>query len=455
MRQIREAVLPMTGNNDDHLLKTVREYREKYKGISRILDDHPEILELAHEDLKRLSSGGPKGREGDFTSETIVRALVVHATEGLSLRETVVRIADSDFLQDFLRTRKRAVMDFTFLDKCFQAIRPATWKQLNAALAQAAVKSGAIDVSTIRADTTAVETNIHWPTDASLLWDTWRVAARLLRQGRALAPETVPHRFHDRKVKRLYLFITRYITSKNPRRQRKVRTAFRKLIVRVEGILEAARWFCDWAPLVNNIELTATAGELRRFLPAMKHVAQQARRAQIEGQQVPAAERVFSIFEPHTELLKRGRRQKPVEFGHMVLLCQSPEKFITDYEAYLRRRADCQLTEEVIERHEGLFGQRPDVLAADMGFCPDEEKYEELQGRVGTLAIPRRMRDLADAAMSMWRLFRAGIEGTISGLKRAFRLARCHYRGFKRFAAALGLGVFCHNLVVLAKQAMT
>jgi len=171
MRRIREAVLPMAGNNDDRLLKTVREYREKYKGISRILDDHPKILELAHEDLKRLSSGSRKGREGDFTSETILRALVVHAIEGLSLRDTVVRIAESEFLQDFLRTRKRAVMDFTFLDKCFQAIRPATWKQLNAALAQAAVAAGTIDPSTIRADTTAVETNIHWPTDASLLWD--------------------------------------------------------------------------------------------------------------------------------------------------------------------------------------------------------------------------------------------------------------------------------------------
>ena len=82
MRRIREAVLPFTGNNDDHLLKTVREYREKYKGVSRILDDHPEILDLAHEDLKRLSSGGRKGREADFTSETILRALVVHAIEG-------------------------------------------------------------------------------------------------------------------------------------------------------------------------------------------------------------------------------------------------------------------------------------------------------------------------------------------------------------------------------------
>ena len=246
MRRIREAVLPFAWNNDDHLLKTVREYQEKYKGVSRILDEHPELLEAMHEDLKKLSDGGRKGRCGDFTSETILRALVVHAIEGLSLRETVVRIADSEFLQDFLRTRKRAVMDYSFLDRCFQAIRPATWKGLNAALAQAAVKSGTIDVSTIRADTTAVETNIHWPTDASLLWDTWRVAARLLRRGRAIAPETCPHRFHDRKTKRLYLFITRYAKSKNARRQRKVRAVFRQLIARAEWIVGAARWFCDW-----------------------------------------------------------------------------------------------------------------------------------------------------------------------------------------------------------------
>ena len=101
---------------------------------------------------------------------------------------------------------------------------------INAALAQAAVKSGAIDASTIRTDTTAVETNIHWPTDASLLWDTWRVATRLLRRGREIAADACPHRFHDKKTKRLYLFITRYAKSKNAARKRKVLTAFRKLI---------------------------------------------------------------------------------------------------------------------------------------------------------------------------------------------------------------------------------
>ena len=110
----------------------------------------------------------------------------------------------------------------------------------------------------------------------------------------------------------------------------------------------------------------------------------------------------------------------------------------------------------MIERHEKLFGEKPEVLAADKGFCPDEEKYAELEKQVehaGDPAADARLR--RRGAERCGRSFRAGIEGTISGLKRAFRLARCFYRGFKRFQSAIGLGVFAHNLIVLAKQGMT
>ena len=454
MRRKKEPVLSFEWNND-HLPKTVREYRERYKRISRILDDNPEILDLVHRDLKKLSQGGCEGREADFTSETILRALIVHAIEGLSLRETVIRIAESDFLQDFLRTRKKAVMDHSFLDKCFNAIRPETWKRVNELLGQHAVGEEAVDPSTIRTDTTAVETNIHWPTDSSLLWDTYRVVARLLAQARKICPESCPHRFHLRKIKRLHLFITRYCTSKAKKRGRKVKTAFRTLIERTGRIVEIAREFCEFAKHSGDIDLLGIASELKGFLPAMTRVVHNARRAQIQGESVPARQRVFSIFEPHTELIMRGRREKPVEFGHMVLLCQAPEKFITDYDVMEERVADCKLTESVIDRHEKLFGQDPEVLAGDKGFCPEAEKYAQLEERVDTLAIPRRMRDFADEVLSHWQAFRAGIEGTISGLKRAFRLARCFYRGFKSFAASVGLAVFSHNLIVLAKSGGT
>jgi IS5 family transposase len=277
------------------------------------------------------------------------------------------------------------------------------------------------------------------------------VAARLLVRARKISPESVPHRFHSRKIKKLYLNITRYSNSKSAQRQQQVQGWFRTLIERVEWIVAIAAEFCRQFRASQSLALAALALELRSFLPSMQQVAAVARRVQVQGERVPASEKVFSIFEPHTELIKRGRREKPVEFGHKVLLCQTAEKFITDYEVYEHQEADNVLTEEVIQRHRKLFGERPEVLAADKGFCPEKSKFEELAKLVGNLAIPRRMQDFMDKVLAHCQAFRAGIEGTISGLKRAFRWFRCFFRGFKGFARNVGLGVFCHNLIVLAE----
>src|SRR5664280_1276511 len=235
MRQKRESVLSVRWN-DKGLPLPVRVYRAKYQAISQVLDRSPEILNRIHDDLRKLSQGGRLGREGDYTSQNILRALVVQSIEGLSFRDVVVRIAESEFLQDFLRMRKKTVMDYSFLNKCFKAVRPKTWKAINELLSQDAVRRDLIDPTTIRTDTTVVETNIHYPTDSSLLWDTWRVASRWLRRAREIEPACCRHRFHNRKIKRLYLFIARYVISKSKPRQRQVKAAFRTLIERVEWI---------------------------------------------------------------------------------------------------------------------------------------------------------------------------------------------------------------------------
>jgi IS5 family transposase len=449
MRRKKEAVLCFE-SNDDGLPKVVRDYRARYRAISQVLDNNPEILAAVHGDILALSEGASQGREGDFTSESILRALIVQDMEGLPFREAVIRIGGDGFLQDFARMRKKAVMDFTFLDKCFLVIRPETWRRVNELLGRYGVGQGAVNPKVIRTDTTVVESNIHYPTDASLLWDTWRVAKRLLERAREILPESVPHRFHNRKIKGLYLYITRHMPSKSESRQRRVKASFRTLIERVEWIVAIAGDFCQAYRSSSNLALSAVALELQAYLPSMQTVAATARRTNVDGETVPASERVFSLFEPHTELIKRGRRQKPVEFGHKVLLCETAEKFITDYEVYEKQQPDCDLTQPVIERHEKLFGERPVVLAADKGFCPEKSKFEELAKLVANLAIPRRMQDFMDKLLVSCQAFRAGIEGTISGLKRAFRWVRCFFRGFKGFAKAVGLGVFCHNLIVLA-----
>jgi IS5 family transposase len=261
----------------------------------------------------------------------------------------------------------------------------------------------------------------------------------------------VPWRFHFKNIKKMNLFITRYSTSKSKKRLRQVRQRMKELIVRVEEVLEKAENFVAWAKRSSSLELMAVGAVLMDYLPAMRQVAAVARRRAFDGEKVPHGEKVFSIFEPHTELIIRGRRGQPIEFGHKVLLTQSKEKFITDYVVLEENRNDEELLEVVFERHEEKYGRRPESVAADMGFCPDAETYEELQEQVGYLGVPRRTRDFGDAMMSVWQQWRAGIEGTISCLKRAFRLARCCFRGFKNFASAVGSAVFCHNLRLLAK----
>jgi len=449
MRQKREAVLHFAVI-DSGQLKIVAEYEEKYKRLSNRLDEHPELVTLVHRDLQKLSQGGPKGRKGDFTSENIFRTLIVMTIEGLPLRKAVVRIAHSPFLQDFARLVDGRVMDYSFLDKCFHAIQPETWQKINHVLARQAAEEGIIDPSKNRTDTTVVEANIHYPTDSSLLWDSWRVTARLLRRARKRCRYPLFHRFHDTKVKALHLFITRYAASPSKERQQEVRSKFRTLLERVRWIAYIAESFCADVAGTTDIDLLAIAKELRDFLPSIHTVIETAERAGLRGEKVPASERVFSIFEPHVELIKRGKRSKPVEFGHKVVLSQVQGKFITYVEPLEVQEPDNEQTEPALEKHKRTFGTYPDMMAGDKGMNPCAEKRAKLEAKVKVLAIPRKLSDWGEEGMVEWQGFRAGIEGTISVLKRAFRLARCLFRGFKHFAAAVGLSVVCHNLVVLA-----
>jgi len=450
MRHKKDSIIPFDFFIDPELPKSVRVRQERFKAISEILDANPKVLDLIHRDLSRLSTGGSGGRRSDYTSETILRALVVHFLEGLSLRETTVRIAESSFLQGFIRISKRPMMDHSFLGRAFKVIQPETVKHMTEVLGHYAVQESRVDPTIIRTDSTVVETNVHYPTDSSLLYDSYRVIVRLIGQARQARPACWPSRFHLQKVKRLHLYFTRFSQSKSPWRKRRAKSRLRQLIDRVEAAVSKAESFCQAYATSDDQGLAAIAMELKAYIPAMQNVVDTAYRVHILKEVVPASERTFSIFEPHTELIKRGRRGKPVEFGHAIWLSQTQDKLILDYEAMEKKIPDSELADRVLNRHADLFGKAPEVLAADKGYCPRKEQYRELEEQIDSLAIPRRTQDFALPDMAFWQAFRAGIEGTISSLKRAFRLARCMYRGFKSFASSLGMGIFAHNLVVLA-----
>ena len=266
MRRKKEAVLCFE-SNDDGLPKVVRDYRARYRAISQVLDDNPKILSAVHRDILKLSEGDSQGREGDYTSENILRALVVQHLERAALPRDGHPHRRRFVPQDFLRMRKRPVMDYSFLDKCFLTIESKTWKGVNELLGRYGVAQEAVHTNVIRTDTTVVESNIHYPTDASLLWDTWRVASRLLKQAMEIVPGCCPHRLHDRKAKRLYLYVIRYMPSKSESRQRTVKISFRTLIERTDWIVAVAGEFCvSQAGSRGNAALAAVALELRAYL---------------------------------------------------------------------------------------------------------------------------------------------------------------------------------------------
>ena len=431
-------------------LKVVKAYRAKYEWIDECLEANPTILWLVHEDLETLSQS-KEGRAAKYTTEILFRSLLVHQIEKTALRETVIRIAESPTLQAFIRLGMRSVPDFTFLNRAFKAIQAETWKLVNEELAGYAVNRCGVDVSQIRTDTTVIESNIHYPTDSSLLWDSYRVLSRLLCAVRTEAPGLCPHRFHDRKAKKDLVYVNRYMRSRSKDRQREMKRRFRRLHDSVCRLQDIATPLLKSLSGSENLVLRALGTELTHYLPLTRKVCRAAERATLKGETVPASDRVFSIFEEHTELIKRGKSNKPVEFGHAAWLAQSRSKFITDYEVMEEKIPDQELLQEITERHKAAFRKYPDAITADTGFRAQPEEMAKVQRHVDTVAVPGRGQSRAKIE-TYWHHFRAGIEGSISVLKRAFRLSICMYRGFKSFAAAVGMAVFCHNLVNLAPK---
>ncbi len=450
-------------------LKLTREYYVKYQRISKTLDENSEILDLAHRDLRDalLTSNGSRPARVRFTTEHVLRLLIVQSLEGLSLRQTVVRVDDSPALRQFVRLGMKPMMDFTTLDKLKNALRPASWKKINDALAQHAVREQRISGNRLRLDTTAVETNIHWPTDSTLLWDSYRVLARLIERARLVDLDAVGSgRLHPRRAKREALAITR-AAAKKGRRARSLKRPYQRLLGRVEGIL-------DWATRVahgladgigsqrysawGHAQAEALVEELAHFHALGVRVVDQARRRVLHGESVPNDEKLFSLFEPHTELLKRGKAGKDIEFGHMIQIQQVGEKFIMDYEVYDQKPVEHTLLESALAQHRELFGSDPSELAADKGYYQNMERIRALEERIEVVSIakkgprtPAETERERDPLFRHAQAFRAGVEGSISFLKRMLRLARCFNKSWEHFGATVGQTIFAHNLLVLAR----
>lgn len=456
-------------------LELTRQYYEKYEKISRLLDANPRIVDLAHRDIvkadrKRRESQGRTEEEDrfEFSSDAVLRMVLCQRIENLSLRQLVVRIDDSDFLRRFVRIDEDSMMDASTFCRLKNAIRPTTWKKINRLLAEYAVYEEWICGEALCLDTTAVETNVHYPTDSSLLFDTYRVLGRLIEAAREMDAEAVGGgRLHVRRAKRVHLAITRK-AAKRGTSSDALRPLYKALLGRVEGI-------CEWALAVakqleqgrkaqrygalESAQVEYLVEQLGHYRELGFRVIDQATRRVLHGESVPNEEKLFSLFEPHTELLQRGKAGKPIEFGHMIQIQQVEEKFITDYDVFEHKPVEYRLLKAALSSHRKLFGHDPERLTADKGYYESMDALRKLEERVPVVSIAKKGKRTSeetererDPLFRHAQRFRAGVEGTISFLKRVLGLFRCFNRGWDHFLSAVGETIFAHNLLLLARD---
>jgi len=434
-------------------------HAQELAGISRVLDELPEAARLVHEDLswrggRRVQVG--KGREG-MAAEQVLRAGVLRQLAGLSYEQLSFALADSTTYRRFCRIGyEQDPPKKSTLQKNIKQVQAATWERISQKVVRRANELGVEKGTKMRTDCMVVESNIHHPTDSSLLWDCVRVFSRLMK--RAKKKFGLAFQSHRLRAKRRALEINNANTSE----ERK--PLYRDLVGVCEQTLLQAQTMAeklDRLPCENVMDAMlagALAGEMRHFVPLANQVMAQTERRIFRGESVPATEKIVSIFEPHTDIIIKDNRD--TEYGHKVCLTTGASAIVTDVVVERGNPADYTLATKMVERQKAIFGKAPKQTSFDGGFATRSNLAQiKALGVDDVVFHKRRGIEVEQMASServykKLRAFRAGIEGTISFLKRVFGLERCVWRGFDSFRAYVHAGVLACNLLVVARHVL-
>jgi transposase, IS5 family len=430
--------------------------------ISDFLDDHEEMIERVRRDLVRALRKPGSGRSG-LTPRQILRSLVLMRVKNWDYRELRERISDGLTLRQFADFYCDPVPKHDAFNRGFNRLTPDTLKAVNDLVVQAAVDLGLEDGTKLRVDTTVVQTDIHHPTDNTLLWDVVRVVTRLVgRLAKAMERRRIKG-FCDRTraARRRMLAIQRMTTTQRHHQQI---GKYRELVGIAEEVVESARRTLEKTSKTRGQDMFAdmAIGEIRteieHFCGLGSRVIDQARRRVLDGEQVATAEKIYSIFEPHTDLIKRGKVRTPIEFGHKVFLAESAQGLITQYEVLKGNPSDEVHVAPSLKRHKEAFGRAPELYGSDRGFFSEQNLASCAHDGVKVVCIPQRggkktpEREAYEKSTDFkeGQRFRAGIEGRISVLFRGRGMKRCLAEGNERFELWVAAAVLANNLLKIA-----
>ena len=424
---------------------------QELNAISRILDSNPIIYDLVMQDLcpERIkSNAGAKG----MTGEQVIRAAIVKQMFEFSYKDLAFHLVDSVSLKRFCHI---GIGDKGFkksvLCKNIKAISPQSWEAVNQCLVHYAKDNDIEKGRQVRIDSTVVESNIHAPSDSTLLWDSVRVLARLLTKARDLFPRgAIVFQNHTRRAKRRMLAI-QYAKNKKQRKQH-----YLDLLKVTRATVSYAQNCIDILHHHSDAAARALPEDLKATVDIALRVIDQTEKRVIDGLSVPAAQKVVSIFEPHTDVIVKDRRD--TFYGHKVCLSGGGSNLIADCVIEDGNPADSQLVKKMLNRHNEIYGQYPLKVAFDGGFASKDNLETAKSMKIKDVCFSKkRGLQVEDMCRSQWvynrlRRFRAGIESAISWIKRCFGFARCTWKGLRSFKSYVWASIVSANLLVIARK---
>jgi IS5 family transposase len=438
-------------------IPAVHPHARELAQMSEVLDANSATSNWVRADLLRRGAKSidpTKGRDG-MTAEQVMRSMIIKQMNGFSYEELAFHLADSSCYRSFCRFGVGdAAPTKTRLQKNIKRVRAETWERINRMLVRHAEKHRIETGSKVRTDCTVVESNIHHPTDSSLLNDCVRVLVRLQSE----AHELLGLHFsdHSRRAKRRAMGILN--AKSNERRV----PLYRDLLTVTDKTLRSGERVANQLDVAKSADIMvmlramAIAQQLRHYGELTKRVIDQTQRRVLCGEQVAASDKVVSIFEPHTDVIVKDRRE--TLYGHKICLTAGASGLITDVVVEDGNPSDSTLAVRMIRRQRELYGRAPRQVSFDGAFTSKNNLVDIKALGVEDVAFSKRagipIRDMTKSAWVYRRLrdFRAGVEGTISFMKRVFGLDRCTWSGLASFKAYVAGSVLACNLLVLARH---
>lgn len=424
--------------------------------ISQILDSIPTITEMVLQDLTHGVKNRNTGAEG-MSAEQVLRAAIIKQTEGFSYEELAFHLMDSRTYRNFCRI---GVIHKGFkksaLCKNIKALSPETWESIHRLVVAYGEDKKIEKGKETRIDCTVVCSNIHEPSDSSLLWDSVQVLTRLLLKVKEQLGVKVYFTDHRRRAKRRMLGV---LNAKNKNIRVKQYKDLLKVSEKTIGYSKkaasvlASHAFND--PMGMVLAMTIEK-DLEEMIPLAERIIDQTTRRVIHGEQVPSTQKVVSIFEPHTDIIKKDQRE--TFYGHKICLNGGGSNLITDCLIVEGNPADSTLTIEMLDRHDQIYGHYPRKAALDGGFASKQNlEAAKSRGIKDVCFAKKRGLKEEDMCRSPWvykklRRFRAGIESGVSWLKRCFGLDRCTWKSFRSFRSYVWASIVSANLVTLARS---